>query len=79
MEEERKTKAQIISDGVCGILMLLSIIAYLIVGFTANIWHPTWLIIVCTALVCGIIGVVSNTVARLKNNENKNNENKDNS
>ncbi len=70
---KEKTKSQIILDGLCGILMLLSIIAYLIVGFTTKIWHPTWLIIVCTALVCGIIGVISNTITNLKNIDNKNN------
>lgn len=70
---KEKTKSQIILDGLCGILMLLSIIAYLIVGFTTKIWHPTWLIIVCTALVCGIIGVISNAITNLKNIDNKNN------
>lgn len=70
---KEKTKSQIILDRLCGILMLLSIIAYLIVGFTTKIWHPTWLIIVCTALVCGIIGVISNTITNLKNIDNKNN------
>lgn len=70
---KEKTKSQIILDGLCGILMLLSIIAYLIVGFTTKISHPTWLIIVCTALVCGIIGVISNTITNLKNIDNKNN------
>lgn len=38
---KEKTKSQIILDGLCGILMLLSIIAYLIVAFTTKIWHPT--------------------------------------
>lgn len=71
--KERKTNLQIVLDGLCGIIVLLSIIAYLIVGFTTNIWHPTWLIVVCSTLVCGIIGIISNTIANLKNNKEKDN------
>ncbi|MGN1207911.1 MAG: hypothetical protein ACI4TI_00380 [Christensenellales bacterium] len=66
MEDKKKTKSQIICDAVCGIIMILAIISYLIVGFVTNIWHPTWLIFVVSALLCGIVGIVSNTASDLK-------------
>ena len=64
--KEQKTKGQIICDAICGILMILAIVSYLIVGFITNIWHPTWLILLCSALVCAIIGLISNTTKDLK-------------
>ncbi len=77
--EKNKTKSQIICDAVCGILMLLSIISFILVGFLTKIWHPTWLIIAISGVVCGIIGIISNTATSLKSltkkddNENSNN------
>ncbi len=67
MNKKQKSKSQIICDAVCGILMIVATIAYLLVGFLTNIWHPTWLIFVVTALVSAIIGIVSNTSTDLKN------------
>lgn len=76
--KEQKTKGQIICDAVCGLLMILAIISFLIVGFITKIWHPTWLILLCSALVCAIIGLISNTTHDLKTLEQnqKNDENK---
>lgn len=71
MEEETKTKSQIICDAISGILMLVSIIAYVLVGFLTSIWHPTWLIVAISGLVCGIIGIVSNTVNDYKKMKDK--------
>ena len=68
---ENKTKEQIICEAVCGILMLLSVIVYILIGFLANLWHPGWLVIVCSALVCGIINCISNLVINLKQKANK--------
>lgn len=61
----RKSKAQIICDAVCGILMLASIMAFILIGLFAKIWHPTWIIIVCSAVACGIISIVINTYTSL--------------
>lgn len=77
----RKTKAQIICDAVCGILMLLSILVFILIGVFSNIWHPTWVIIPCSGIVCSIISIIINTCSKLsiKNNDNKmeNSGNKD--
>lgn len=76
MEEKNKTKIQIISDAICGIIMILAIVSYIIVGFLFT-WHPTWLIVAVSALVCAIIGIVSNTINDYRKLQEKN-EKKDN-
>ena len=70
--EKQKSKSQIISDCVCGIIMLLSIAAYLIIGLFWGLWHPCWAIIIIAALVCGLIHVIVNTVTMLKTSKNIN-------
>ncbi len=67
----KNKKSKIISDAICGILMLLSIIVYLILGFVIHFWHPGWLIIVCSSLACGIISIITNLVFDLKNANNE--------
>lgn len=73
-----KSSFEIISGAICGILMILSIIAYLLFGFLANLWHPGWIIVVCTALLCGIVGIIGNLCTSLKliKKEKENNETK---
>jgi len=61
----RRTKAQIVSDAVCGILMLVSLMFFILVGIFAHIWHPTWIVIPCSGLVCGIISITVNTYVNL--------------
>ena len=61
----KKTKAQVISDAFCGILMLASIMAFVLIGIFAHTWHPTWVIIVFSALVCGIVSIAVNTYSNL--------------
>lgn len=61
----KKSKAQIICDAVCGVLMLASILTFILIGLFAKIWHPTWIIIVCSAVACGIISIVVNTYTNL--------------
>ncbi len=71
--EKKKTKGQIICDAICGILMLVALIVFLILGATIGWWHPGWIIIVSAAFVCGLIGIISNTIASL-NDVNKKDE-----
>ena len=65
-DEKLKSKAQIISGACCGIMMLLCVIIYLILGMTLNFWHPGWLIPACGGIACGIIGIVGETITNLK-------------
>ena len=61
----KKSKAQILCDAICGILMLASILVFILVGIFANIWHPTWIVIPCSGIVCGIVSISINTYANL--------------
>lgn len=71
----RKSKAQVISDAVCGILVLVSILAFVLIGIFAHVWHPTWIIIVVAAIADGIISIAVNTYSNL-HKENKSSEEK---
>ena len=76
MEEEKKSKAKIISDAICGIVMLLCVISYVIVGLFAQIWHPTWIILVGGAVFCGILSIICSTITGIKEVNEKENKNK---
>ena len=62
----RKSKAQIISDACCGVLMLVSILVFLFVGIFADTWHPTWIILPSSGILCGIISIIVSTYTSLK-------------
>lgn len=63
----RKNKAQIICDSICGVLMLLSILVFLVVGvIVPSILHPLWVIIPSAGLASGIISIICNCVVSCK-------------
>ena len=66
MEKKVRSKTSIILDACCGILMLACIMAYVLIGIIAKVWHPTWIIVVAGAFVCAVIGIVKDTIANLK-------------
>lgn len=81
---EERTKAEIICDAICGIIMLASVAIFVVIGICTKIWHPTWISVVAGAVVCGIISIVCNMVVGIKkvdakkvkdNEENKIDEN----
>lgn len=69
-----KTKGQIICDALCGIIMMLCVIVYLVLGVTINFWHPGWIIVVAGGLTCELIGIISNTLSNLKKLDKKEDE-----
>lgn len=48
------------TGGLCGIVMLACIIAYLLLGALANLWHPHWLIVVAGVFAATLIGAIGN-------------------
>ena len=74
--KENKSKAQVISEAICGAIMLIAILAYVLLGIFAGFWHPGWIILVAGAVVCGITSLIVNTVYDLKNINKKENQNK---
>ena len=66
MEDKKQSKASIILDAVCGLVMVVCTLVYLLIGFIANIWHPTWVVFVIGAFVCAIIGIIKDTILKVK-------------
>lgn len=64
--EAKRSKAKIISEAVSGIIFILSVIVYLIIGFVTNAWHPWWIVIVCGIVLAGIVEILINMIADLK-------------
>lgn len=75
MGKKVKSKTSIVLDACCGILMLLCIMAYVLIGIIAKVWHPTWIIVLAGAFVCAVIGIVKDTIASLKSVDEAKNEN----
>ena len=70
----RKSKLKIINDAICGIASLLSILVYLLIGVFANVWHPTWMIMVVTEFSCAIFSIIINTYLKIKKIKNEKEE-----
>lgn len=69
----KKTKASLICDAICGILELLSILSFVLIGVFTGVWHPTWIIIVIASVVCGVVSIIvgtCNKIAKQNSNEN---------
>ena len=72
------SKLQIISDAVCGILMLASILTFLLVGiFVPDSWHPMWVILPSSGLMCGIVSIITNAIVKCKSLKEVKEESKD--
>ena len=59
--------------GICGLVMLVCIITYLLLGAIGNLWHPCWIICACGGVLCGVLGTVGNLLVyqKKKKEENK--------
>lgn len=60
-----------IAGGICGIIVLVCLTVYLLLGALANLWHPYWMIVICGAVACGVVNAVGEIVVCKNNNENK--------
>lgn len=72
----KASKVKLICDTICGALMLISILVYVVLGITISWWHPGWVIIVGAAIADGIISLISNLICSLnypEENSEKNN------
>ena len=55
---EKDKAARIINDCVWGVSFLLATIAYLLIGFLCNLWHPGWILFFAPF----VLGGISNTI-----------------
>lgn len=56
LSDKGKTLKERVGGAVCGSTMIIAVIAYLSVGFTLNIWHPTWVVFVVGCGICAVVG-----------------------
>ena len=66
-----KNKIKIISDAICGVLMLLSILAFVLIGVFTNIWHPTWVILVIASILDGVISIIVVACVKVKKKDSE--------
>lgn len=52
--EKEKTMTGLILS----LVSLLAVIAFLLIGFTTGVWHPTWVVFLATPLARIILGMV---------------------
>ncbi len=63
---KKRSKVKTICSAITGIICMLSVIVYLIVGLCTKMWHPMWMIIVCSVAAAAIIDIIANTVTKLQ-------------
>lgn len=76
-DNKEKSLAEVVSGAICGSLMMLCVIVYIILGVTINFWHPGWIIPACGGIACGVISLVVNTIYDIKAIKAKENNKKD--
>ena len=55
--DKDKTFLEILTGLVCGSIVLIGLITYLLLGVIGGLWHPYWVIMPCSALASGIAGI----------------------
>ena len=56
---EKDKTARIINDCVWGVSFLLATIAYLLIGFLCNLWHPGWILFFAPFVLGGISSTIT--------------------
>ena len=65
-KEESATLGDKICGALCGLIVTLGFISYLLVGVFTSLWHPYWIISAVCPLICGIIGCIFDMCNPLK-------------
>ena len=56
---EPKTLSEKVCGFICGSIVTVCLLTYLLLGSLAEMWNPYWIIVVNGGLVCGIVGCIS--------------------
>ena len=43
---------------ICGVIMLITTIIFLVWGFTLNMWYINWVVYPVGGILCGIVGTI---------------------
>lgn len=57
------------TGGVCGIIVLASVIVYLLLGTLAGLWHPYWIVVIVGVAVGGSVATIGNCVSYKRKNK----------
>ncbi len=57
-DEEAKTLSEKVCGFICGAVFFIGLMTYLLIGMLLGLWNPYWIIVVVSALSCGIIGCI---------------------
>lgn len=58
-KEEQKCRDNM-ADNISGIIMMIAVIVFLMLGFLKNLWHPGWVILPICGLLCGVVSNILN-------------------
>ena len=58
VKSPKRAKVERVANKVGSVLIILSIMAYLLVGLFGNMWHPTWVMIPLAVLLAWIINII---------------------
>lgn len=56
--DRKKSKSEILGSSFGGFIMLSCVIAYLCMGFAANLWHPGWIVFLGGITLCTFLGSI---------------------
>lgn len=57
-EEYKKIENKV--GRICGVIMLITTIIFLVLGFTLNMWHINWVVYPVGGILCGITSIILN-------------------
>ena len=57
-DKRNNRKLNLIATGVAILLYFVAIIAFLLIGFFTDIWHPTWLVFLAPIFISSIITAI---------------------
>lgn len=60
IHQRKKPLKERIGGAVCGSVMIAAVLIYLSIGFTAGIWHPSWVVFIVAVGVCAVVGALTN-------------------
>ena len=63
-EHRKPTKLEIVCGLLTGILFIVAIIAYLLIGFLLNAWHPTWVIFFAPIVISSLVMAIGKKKAK---------------
>lgn len=62
--KHKATKLEIVCGLLTGILFIVAIIAYLLIGFLLGAWHPTWVIFLAPIVISSLVQAIGSKKAK---------------